>query len=195
MYFLEKISNGVDTVTGMIGDLLDLGRIEAEVRMDMKACSIKDIIVKSVRGQENHAELKRQTLAVEIPSDLPPVRGHALRLGQSVSNIVSNAIKYTPEQGRITIIAEMKGDKVAIKIQDNGIGISQEDLPHIFDKFFRVDRPETENIIGSGLGLSIVKTIVEKHGGRVWVESEIGSGTTFVIVLPILTDSSKTPTG
>ncbi len=111
-------------------------------------------------------------------------------MGQSVSNIVSNAIKYTPEQGCITVTAGMKDDKVAIKIKDNGIGISQEDLAHIFDKFFRVDRPETENIIGSGLGLSIVKTIIEKHGGRVWVESELGSGTTFVIVLPILADSS-----
>ena len=188
MYFLEKISNGVDTVTEMIGDLLDLGRIEAEIRMDMEPCCIEAIITKSVQGQENHAELKRQTITVEIQSDLPRVLGNALRLGQSVSNIVSNAIKYTPEQGRITVTAEMKDDKVAIKIKDNGIGISQEDLPHIFDKFFRVDRPETENIVGSGLGLSIVKTIIEKHGGRVWVESEIGNGTTFVIVLPILAD-------
>ncbi len=192
IYFLGKISSGVDTVTAMIGDLLDLGRIEAEVRMDMEPCHIEDIIEKSMQGQENHAELKRQTLTLDVAPDLPRVLGNSLRLGQSVSNLISNAIKYTPEEGTIVVSASIKDSKVVVKIRDNGIGISQDDLPHVFDKFFRVDRPETEDIIGSGLGLSIVKTIVEKHNGRVWVESEIGDGTTFAIVLPPISDYSPT---
>ncbi len=192
VYFLGKISSGVDTVTAMIGDLLDLGRIEAEVRMDMEPCHIEDIIEKSMQGQENHAELKRQTLTLDVAPDLPRVLGNSLRLGQSVSNLISNAIKYTPEEGTIVVSAGIKDSKVVVKIRDNGIGISQDDLPHVFDKFFRVDRPETEDIIGSGLGLSIVKTIVEKHNGRVWVESEIGDGTTFAIVLPPISDYSPT---
>jgi signal transduction histidine kinase len=146
-----------------------------------------------MQGQENHAELKRQSLTAEIAPDLPRVLGNSLRLGQSVSNLISNAIKYTPEEGHIAVTAGIKDSKVVVKIQDNGIGISQEDLPHVFEKFFRVDRPETENIIGSGLGLSIVKTIVEKHGGRVWVESELGEGTTFAIVLPPMSDYAPTP--
>jgi two-component system NtrC family sensor kinase len=184
MYFLEKIRNGVDTVTGMIGDLLDLGRIEAEVRMDMEPCDMRDIIEKSVAGQESHAELKKQTLGLEIVPDLPSVLGNSLRLGQVMSNLVSNAVKYTPEGGHITVDAFIKDGQVVVEIKDDGIGISKEDLPHIFDKFYRVDRPETEGIIGSGLGLSIVKTIVEKHGGRIWVDSEVGEGTTFAVVLP-----------
>lgn len=186
MYFLEKIRSGVDTVTGMIGDLLDLGRIEAEVRMDMEPCDMQDIIEKSVVGQESHAELKKQTLELEIVPDLPSVLGNSLRLGQVVSNLVSNAVKYTPEGGHILVDAFIKDGQVVVKIEDDGIGISKEDLPHIFDKFYRVDRPETEGIIGSGLGLSIVKTIVEKHRGRIWVDSEVGKGTTFAIVLPAM---------
>jgi two-component system phosphate regulon sensor histidine kinase PhoR len=184
LYFLEKIRSGVDTVTGMISDLLDLGRIEAEVRMDVEPCDMKSIIERALEGQENHAELKRQTLDVEILPNLPSVLGNPLRLGQVVSNLVSNAIKYTPEEGHISIDAGIKDGQVVVKIKDDGIGISKEDLPHIFDKFYRVDRPETEDIIGSGLGLSIVRTIVEKHGGRIWVDSEVGEGTTFAIVLP-----------
>ncbi|MCP4538753.1 MAG: response regulator [Chloroflexi bacterium] len=186
LYFLEKIRTGVDTVTGMIGDLLDLGRIEAEVRMDMASCDMKEIIKKSIEGQESHAELKKQTLELEIVPNLPSVLGNSLRLGQVVSNLVSNAVKYTPEGGKILVDAFIKDGQVVVEIKDDGIGISKEDISHIFDKFYRVDRPETEGIIGSGLGLSIVKTIVEKHRGRIWVESEVGEGTTFAIVLPAI---------
>lgn len=186
-YFLGKIQSGVDTVTGMIGDLLDLGRIEAKARMDMELCDIESIIEKSLEGQKNHAELKKQTLEVEIAPNLPAVLGNPLRLGQTVSNLVSNAIKYTPEGGHISVIATRKDGQLIVKIKDDGIGISQEDLPHVFDKFYRVDRPETEGIVGSGLGLSIVKTIIEKHRGRIWVESKVGKGTTFAVILPAAT--------
>ncbi len=183
-YFLEKIRSGVDTVTEMISDLLDLGRIEAEVRMDLEECEFGAIIEKVVAGQQNHAELKKQYLRMQTASDLPPVLGNPVRLGQALSNLVSNAIKYTDEGGRISVIASREDGQIVVKIEDNGMGIAQEDLPHIFEKFYRVDRPETEGIIGSGLGLSIVKTIIEKHGGRIWVESKLGVGTAFTIVLP-----------
>jgi signal transduction histidine kinase/CheY-like chemotaxis protein len=187
MYFLEKIRGGVDTVTEMIGDLLDLGRIEAEVRMDMERCDLETIVQKVVAGQENHAELKKQVLQVQIAPDLPQVLVNPLRLNQALSNLVSNAIKYTPEGGHISVAICMEDGQVAVKIEDDGIGISQEDLPHIFDKFYRVDRPETEGIVGSGLGLSIVKTIIEKHQGRIWVTSKVGEGTAFTVVLPAVT--------
>jgi two-component system phosphate regulon sensor histidine kinase PhoR len=183
-YFLSKIRSGVNTVTEMIGDLLDLGRIEAEVRMDMELCDIGNIVQKSLEGQANHAELKKQTLEGQITPGLPLVLGNPLRLGQAISNLISNAVKYTPEGGRISATVTMEDTKVIVKIADDGIGISQEDIHHIFEKFYRVDRPETEGIVGSGLGLSIVKTIIEKHGGRIWVESEMGKGTTFAVVLP-----------
>ena len=185
-YFLEKIQSGVDTVTEMIGDLLDLGRIEAEVRMDMEACDLAAIVQKVVAGQENHAELKKQVLQAQIVPDLPLVLANRLRLNQALSNLVSNAIKYTPEGGHIAVTVCKEDGQIAVKIEDDGIGISQDDLPHIFDKFYRVDRPETEGIIGSGLGLSIVKTIIEKHQGRVWVTSKVGEGTAFTVMLPTI---------
>jgi signal transduction histidine kinase len=183
-YFLRKIRSGADTVTAMIGDLLDLGRIEAEVRMDMELCDMGDIVEKALESQVGHAELRKQTVGVNISPGLPPVLINPLRITQSISNLISNAVKYTPEGGNITVVVEPEDGLVVIKIADDGIGISQEDLPHVFEKFYRVDSPETQDIIGSGLGLSIVKTIVEKHGGRIWVESELGQGTTFAIVLP-----------
>jgi two-component system NtrC family sensor kinase len=185
-YFLEKIRSGVDTVTEMIGDLLDLGRIEAEVRMDMEACDLEAIVQKVVAGQENHAELKKQVLQAQVAPGLPQVLANRLRLNQALSNLVSNAIKYTPEGGHISVTVCREDGQIAVKIEDDGIGISQDDLPHIFDKFFRVDRPETEGIIGSGLGLSIVKTIIEKHQGRVWVTSKVGEGTAFTVMLPTI---------
>jgi len=186
-YFLEKIQGGVENVTEMISDLLDLGRIEAEVRMEMALCDVGEIVEKAVENEQNQAELKEQTLQVQIGPDLPAVLGNPLRLGQAVSNLASNAIKYTPEGGHISVSATMEGGQVAVTVEDDGIGIPQDDLPHIFERFYRVDKPETANIVGSGLGLSIVKTIVEKHQGRIWVCSREGEGTTFTFVLPAAT--------
>lgn len=185
--FLDKIRRGIETVTEMITDLLDLGHIEAEVRMDMETCDVGDIVEKAVAVQQSHAELKKQTLEMQIAPDLPSVLGNPVRLGQVVSNLVSNSVKYTPEGGHVSVAATVEGGQVAVTVEDDGIGIPQDDLPHIFDKFYRVDEPETEGIIGSGLGLSIVKTIVEKHQGRVWVSSQEGEGSSFTIVLPAAT--------
>ena len=183
-HFLGKIQHSVETVTEMITDLLDLGRIEAEVRMEVEPCDVSAIIEKAVAGQRNHAELKNQALDVHVVPGLPGVLGNRLRLGQAVSNLVSNSVKYTPEGGHISVSVSVEDGQVVVRVTDDGIGIPPDDLPQVFDKFYRVDTPETAEIIGSGLGLSIVKTIVEKHRGRVWVESELGVGTIFTIVLP-----------
>jgi len=183
-YFLDKVRSGVETVTTMVANLLDLGRIEAEARMDVEECDMTAIIGKVVADHAAQADLKRQSLQVQIAPDLPTVSGNPLRLGQALANLLSNAIKYTPEGGRVLLSADTAEGQVMICVKDNGIGIPQEDLPHIFDKFYRVKRPETEDIIGTGLGLSIVKTIVEKHQGRVWVDSKVGEGSTFTIILP-----------
>ena len=187
-YFLEKIRTGIDMVTTMVGDLLDLGRIEAEARLDMEPCSVKEIVEKAAASHISQAELKQQTMRIRVSPGLPPVRGNLLRLSQALTNLIGNAVKYTPEKGVIAVTAALAAEsgEVAIKVSDNGIGIPEEDLPHIFEKFYRVERPESEGVIGSGLGLSIVKTIIEKHGGRIWVESQVGRGTTFTVVLPAI---------
>jgi two-component system phosphate regulon sensor histidine kinase PhoR len=184
VYFLGKIRHGVGTIAELVTDLLDLGRIEAEVRMDMEPCNLGVIVEKAMVGQQGHAELKQQTLEMQIAPDLPLVQGNPLRLGQVVSNLIGNAIKYTPERGHISLSVIVEGGQVVVTVEDDGIGIPQGDLAHIFDKFYRVKSPETDDIVGSGLGLSIVKSIVEKHQGRVWVRSQIGVGSAFIFVLP-----------
>ena len=184
LYFLQKVRRGIDMITVMISDLLDLGRIEAEVRMDMELCDLQKIVEEAVDGQLSNAELKKQNLTLEIDAELPHVRGNVLRLGQAISNLVSNAVKYTPDKGNIQVSVASEGGQVVVTVEDDGIGIPQDDLPYIFDKFYRVESPETEGIVGSGLGLSMVKTIVEKHQGRIWAESEVGVGTSFYLVLP-----------
>ncbi len=103
-----------------------------------------------------------------------------------MENLLSNAVKYNREGGWIAVSAEYREGYIVVRVADSGIGIPPEDLPHIFDRFYRVQRPETEDIEGTGLGLSIVKSIVEKHGGRVWVESRPGEGTTFTLLLPAM---------
>jgi two-component system phosphate regulon sensor histidine kinase PhoR len=184
MYFLDKIQRGVEMIARLVSDLLDLGRIEAEVRMDMEPCDLGAIVEKAVADRRGHADLKQQALQMQIAPALPSVQGNPLRLGQVVSNLVGNAIKYTPEQGHISVSVAVEGGQVVVMVEDDGIGIPQDDLAHVFDKFYRVKSPETKNIIGSGLGLSIVKSIIEKHRGRVWVRSQIGVGSAFIVVLP-----------
>ena len=152
--------------------------------MDMELCDLQKIVEEAVDGQLSNAELKKQNLTLEIDAELPHVRGNVLRLGQAISNLVSNAVKYTPDKGNIQVSVASEGGQVVVTVEDDGIGIPQDDLPYIFDKFYRVESPETEGIVGSGLGLSMVKTIAEKHQGRIWAESEVGVGTSFYLVLP-----------
>ncbi|HJW83527.1 MAG TPA: ATP-binding protein [Anaerolineae bacterium] len=115
---------------------------------------------------------------------LPPIRANARRLEQVFINLIGNAIKYTPEGGQIDVSLSEDHDFVVLQVRDTGIGIPPKDQPHIFDKFYRVESDETVSIAGTGLGLSIVKTIIEKHKGRVWVESEVGQGSAFTVLLP-----------
>lgn len=188
--FVSRIQKSVVTITDLINDLLDIGRIEAEVNLNMEKCALDEIVTKAVDGIRDQAEGKRHTLAVTIPPRLSPVWGNPLRLRQVADNLLNNAIKYTPEGGKITVWIEDYDSQIALNVSDNGIGIPPEEQLYIFDKFYRVRSAETENIAGTGLGLAIVKTIVEKHNGRVWVESEPGKGSTFTVLLPIYQDGT-----
>jgi signal transduction histidine kinase len=182
--FLEKIQRGVDNIAQLVANLLDLGRIEAEVRMEMELCDMGAIVEKAVAAGLIQAELKKQTLQTHITPQLPLIMGNPLRLGQAVSNVVTNAVKYTPEGGQISVSVAVESGQVTVTVEDNGIGIPPDDLPHVFDKFYRVESHEVEGIVGSGLGLAIAKSIVEKHLGRIWVRSEVGEGTAFTLMLP-----------
>ena len=142
------------------------------------------VIRASVDGLSQLAESKQIKLKTELPEDLPAIHGSAVRLQQVVTNLVSNAINYTPE-GEVTIRAKRENDCLRIEVTDTGIGIPPRDLPKMFEDFFRASNVETK---GTGLGLSIARRIVEAHGGKIWVESpcrETGKGSKFTLTLPI----------
>jgi signal transduction histidine kinase len=132
------------------------------------------------------AQKKQITLETDWPADLPPVIGDEDWLEQVVTNLVGNAIKFTPAGGRVTVSARPSGAEILVEVSDTGIGIPADSLDRIFTKYYRVPDKGGERIEGTGLGLHIAKHIVEAHGGRIWVESTVGQGSTFRFTLPIL---------
>lgn len=181
--FLERIVFSVQSITVLISELLELGKIEAGFDEDREPVSLAAVVRHVIETCRQTWEAKRHTLQVRLPDDLPPVLGNPLRLHQVVSNLLDNAIKYTPEDGQIRVLLEPEGDFQILRVADTGIGVAQKDLPYIFDKFYRSDEA-IEKFSGTGLGLSIVKGIVERHDGRIWVDSQVGKGTTFTVMLP-----------
>jgi signal transduction histidine kinase/DNA-binding response OmpR family regulator/HAMP domain-containing protein len=181
--FVTVIHRETLRLTQLINDFLDLQRIESGRQVYQMA-------------RVELMPLLRETLALfhlddthpldlEVPTSLPPVEVDADRLRQVLTNLLSNAMKFSPHGGEVTVGARHEGSHVRLWVADRGVGIPPEALPHLFDKFFRVDHPETRGIGGTGLGLALVKEIVEAHHGRAWVESVYGQGSTFVFTLPV----------
>jgi two-component system NtrC family sensor kinase len=183
--FLARVEQSMTTITDLIGDLLDTGRIEAGLDQEAALVQLEDVVMHGVEALRLSAEAKQHTLSCDIAPGLPPLMGNARRLEQLVTNLLSNAIKYTPEGGKIQVTLEAEGLYLMLRVIDNGIGVPPEEQPHIFEKFYRVQSEATTDIGGTGLGLSIVKSVVERHGGRVWVESAPGQGSTFIVLLPM----------
>jgi len=181
--FVEKVERAMQTIVELLNNLLDLSRLESGHVLSMEPCSIAEILNEAAQIIRPQAEGKQQALILDIPPDLPTIHGDRRRLEQVFLNLLSNAVKYTPPGGRITLRAREQDGHIAVQVSDTGVGIPPQDLPHIFSKFYRVQR-EGEAAEGTGLGLAIVKSIVERHGGRVWAESEVGKGSTFTVLLP-----------
>ncbi|MCB9077567.1 MAG: HAMP domain-containing protein [Anaerolineaceae bacterium] len=139
-------------------------------------------VVQSWRKQLDQQQI---AVTIDLAPDLPPLQADVRRLTQVLNNLISNAIRYTPEDGRLTIKAQAQPQTVLITLTDTGLGISAEDLPHIFDRFYRADHSRNRKTGGSGLGLAIAKQLVTLHGGRIWAESQPSQGTTFFLTLPI----------
>ena len=182
---MKGIKLSAARMTTLVDILLDLGKIEARVGMEMKPCQLVTVINKAVKGLREHFRAKEIVLQFDLPPGLPLVQGNQVRLDQVVSNLVGNAIKFTREGGMVTVSARQEKGEVVVEVKDTGIGIAPEDQVHLFEKFYRVSSEETSDIEGTGLGLAIVRSIVEGHGGRVWVKSQPGQGSTFGFALPI----------
>jgi PAS domain S-box-containing protein len=186
----QRISDEAQYMAALVGDLLDLGKIEAGLGPPKEPLDLVPLVADVVRRVRLEAGAKQITVETVLPAEAW-VLGASARLTQVLLNLAGNAVKYTPPNGRVTVsvatLPEAEGSDtgmVTIRVADTGIGIRAHHLPHLFDKFYRVEDESTSGISGTGLGLAIVKSIVESHGGRIGVESVEGSGSVFWVALP-----------
>ena len=184
--FLNVILNESDRMTKIVQDLLTLSRFDAgsfEFSFDYFSfeTSVRDVY-NAVRME---AQAHGHVFIIELEPGIPRIRGDKARVEQVLMNMVSNAIKYTKDGGRITIKAGVRGGEVWCSVKDNGIGIPKEDTQKVFDRFYRVDKARSRESGGTGLGLSIAQEIVVRHGGRIDLKSRVGHGTTITVWLPV----------
>ena len=193
--FLNTIRSNVERMSALVSDLNDNAKIEAgRLRLEYKPVDVREVVEEVIRSTRRQVEDKRQSIEVKLPERLPSVWADRLRVGQVLTNLVSNAHKYTPEGGKILLGAEVtrnqwdpEGAKqvVHLWVKDTGIGISIEDQAKIFQKFFRSDDTKAREVPGTGLGLNITRSLVEMQGGRIWFDSEFRRGTTFHFTVPV----------
>lgn len=183
--FIRRIQVSVHNITHLVDDLLDLGRIESGFDVRKENVRLEQIIRYSAEGLKKQIAEKGHHLQINIPEEIPAILANPVQIRQMFDHLLENAVKYTVPGGTIIIAGRIEQNQVILQLSDTGIGVPAIDLPYIFDKFYRAANASAE-MSGTGLGLAIVKSIVENHGGRVWVESTIGKGSTFTIVLPLV---------
>ncbi|PNT91633.1 two-component system histidine kinase PnpS [Clostridium thermosuccinogenes] len=184
--FLTVINSEADRMTRLVKDLLQLSRLDNhQMQWNMQQFSFTELVRNSIVKLQIEAENKNQKIESYIMGDIPEIKGDRDRIEQVVLNILTNAIKYTPEGGKITVYVSRIFNDVTLKVADTGIGIPRKDLSRIFERFYRVDKARSREMGGTGLGLSIAKEIVEAHGGTITAESELGKGTEITVKLPI----------
>ena len=172
-------------LTRLVADLRDLALAEAgQLRLELKTIHLAGVIAQVGEGLEIQAHEKGVTLKHEVAGNLPEIQADEQRITQVLYNLMSNALRHTPTGGTISTIAELRDGRVLISVRDTGTGIAPEDLPHVFERFYRADRSRARATGGSGLGLTISKQIIEAHGGQMWVQSWLGAGSTFAFSLP-----------
>lgn len=183
--FLTIIDGHAARLEHLISELLELARLEnGELPLQFRPVDLKVLIQRSLQLFESEIRSKRQDLEIECPQTLAPVSGDEEKLERALANLIHNAVKFTSEEGKIKIRAREEGGQVKISVSDTGIGIEEDQLPRIFERFYRVDKSRSRKEGGTGLGLSIVKHIAQAHAGSVSVESRVGKGSTFTLSLP-----------
>ncbi len=185
---IGKIEDETGHLVQMVTELLDLSRIESGETLDMADdLDIGRVAVTSAERLRLFAERQGVTLVVQTPDGIPTVRGDHARLGQVVVNLVHNAVKFSPDGGEVTLTVRQVGDEVVTSVADHGIGIPHDAQPRVFERFYKVDRARQRADVGggTGLGLAIARHVIDQHGGRIWVESGEGAGSTFSFALPI----------
>jgi len=183
--FISRIKLSVEQITNLVSDLLDLGRIEAGLDSTHEETPISVLARYAVESMRVPAEAKGLSMELDVDDDLPMVNGDPIRLRQMIGNLLENAVKYTPSGGQVCLEANSEDSQIILRVLDDGPGIPPSDQPYLFDKFYRASNIPAD-VPGTGLGLSIVKSIVDHHNGRIWVDSQMGEGTVFTVVLPAL---------
>jgi signal transduction histidine kinase len=193
--YVRTVMEKGDQLLVLITGILDISRMEAgEMKFDKEPFDLDEVVSVALSTIAPHARRKKLALACDLPTDLPPVLGDRDKIRQVLLNLLGNAVKFTPEGGKVAIQAEeaplapnpadgTHGVRVAVR--DSGIGVAPEHHARVFDPFFQVDNSSTREYGGTGLGLSIVKRFIEAHGGHVWVDSQEGEGATFYFTLPL----------
>lgn len=183
---LQKIKAKIKGMTNLVNDILDVCYIEEGGYVtQIEPLNLAEIFKRALELMQPQAQDKNINLQVTMEDRLPLINGNKGSMEAMFINLISNAIKYTPSDGQITIELRKNGQNLQIKVSDTGIGIEKKNIPYIFDRFYRVRSEMTKNISGTGLGLSIVKGVVDAHRGAIFVESEVGKGTTFTVLLPV----------
>lgn len=185
-HFLSIIKANADRLALLADDLLDISRLETgRLRLNFEFIHIGDIAEEIAASLQEQIAEKGLTLKLDIPEGLPLVNGDRDRVAQILTNLIDNACHYTPAGGQITVSAQARDNFLQVSVADTGIGIASEDREKIFERFYRADHPLVQEVAGTGLGLHIAKSLVEMHGGAIWVESELGQGSTFSFTLPL----------
>jgi len=183
---LERAKQRCHSLLDLVNDLLTFSRLESKAVVRKKEMlNLAEILISTVELLKNQGEVKDLEFHLQVPGELPLIEADRSAMEQLFTNLVSNAIKYNRRKGKVIVKAGMSKNFLEITVADTGVGIAEENLPHIFDEFYRVTGPDTRYVTGTGLGLSIVKKIIESHFGRIDVESKLGEGTTFTVRLPM----------
>jgi two-component system phosphate regulon sensor histidine kinase PhoR len=185
MQYLTAAKKEILRLDGYIHGFLDAVRFQTgQIPLYFMPCSIDETLHEIMKGFQVRASEKNISITLDLPKVLPPsVLIDKQQLERAISNLLDNAIKYSPEESEVVIRAMEKGDSILFEIRDQGDGVSQEDLPHIFEYFYRC-KDKAGQVTGAGLGLAIVKGIIESHGGKIWAKSVLGKGTSFFFTIP-----------
>lgn len=184
---LDSIHEEAMLLNRLVEDLQELALVEAgQLKLVFQPVAPNELVQRAVASVQPAAAAKQITIMADLPEALPPVYADRERVGQVLRNLLDNAITHTAAEGEIVVSARVSGPELEVSVRDTGAGIAYQDLPNVFDRFYRADRSRARATGGFGLGLAIVKQLVEAHGGRVWVRSTVGIGSTFLFTLPIV---------
>lgn len=183
--FVGRIDNGLTKMNRLLEDILNLERVESHRATELNPVNLRYVLIEVAGALESQAHLKSQFYRLHLADEDAIVLGNEVQINQCFTNFIGNAIKYTPEQGTITIKSSIEDGTYRFQVKDTGYGIPQDRQEKMFQRFYRARTPGTEHISGTGLGLSLVKTVIERHGGEIWFESEEGKGSVFGFNLPL----------